>query len=130
MTPTDWVKSAELDLKTAKSLSEKAEFSAPVAFHSQQAAEKSLKAIILEKKLLISRVHDLRKLAKEADITQDNILDKLKYLNRFYNPTRYPDAIAGSLEEGLPTSKQAKEALKDAKEVVEFVKKQLENLPE
>lgn len=128
MTPIDWIKAAELDLKTAKSLSEKAEFSAPVAFHAQQAAEKSLKAIILEKKLLISKVHDLRKLAKEAEIVQDNILDKLKYLNRFYNPTRYPDAAAGSLEEGLPTSEQAEEALKGAEEVVEFSKNQLRNL--
>jgi HEPN domain-containing protein len=129
MTPIDWIKAAELDLEAAKSLADDAELSAPVAFHAQQAAEKSLKAVILEKKLTISKVHDLKKLAKEAEVTSAGVLDKLGYLNRFYNPTRYPDAVAGSLEEGLPTPEEASQAFESAREVVEFAKKQLEHLP-
>lgn len=128
MKPIDWIKAAEIDLKSAKTLGIETDLSAPVAFHSQQAAEKAIKAIILKNSHKISKTHDLMKLAKEAEIVQDNILDKLRYLNRFYNPTRYPDAAAGSLEEGLPTSEQAEEALKGAEEVVEFSKNQLRNL--
>lgn len=125
MKPIDWIKAAETDLKSAKTLGIETDLSAPIAFHSQQAAEKAIKAIILKKNHKISKTHDLMKLAKEAEITSDDIVTNLKYLNRFYQPTRYPDAIAGSLETGLPTKQEADTALQSAKEIVEFIRKQI-----
>lgn len=65
------------------------------------------------------------KLAKEAEIANGDIITNLKYLNRFYQPTRYPDAIAGSLESGLPTKQEADTALQNAIEIVEFIRKQI-----
>lgn len=89
MTPADWVKAAELDLATARSLVHQEKFAAPVAFHAQQAAEKSLKALILAHREKLTKIHDLQKLAKEAGVTQFDLFEKLKYPDRFYHPTRY-----------------------------------------
>ncbi|MBI5356449.1 HEPN domain-containing protein [Candidatus Collierbacteria bacterium] len=125
MKPIDWIKAAEIDLKSAKTLGVGTDLSAPIAFHSQQAAEKAIKALILKKFHKISKTHDLMKLAKEAEITNDEIISQLKYLNRFYQPTRYPDAIAGSLETGLPTKQEADMALQNAKGIVGFIRKQI-----
>ena len=44
-------------------------------------------------------------------------------LDRFYIPTRYPDAIPGSLSEGLPNKEDASEALQVAEEVLNFIKR-------
>jgi HEPN domain-containing protein len=79
----------------------------------------------LEKSHKISKTHDLMKLANEAEIVNGDIIANLKYLNRFYQPTRYPDTIAGSLETGLPTKQEADTALQNAKEIVEFIRKQI-----
>ncbi len=125
MKPIDWIKAAEIDLKSAKILGIETDLSAPIAFHSQQAAEKAIKAIILKKSHKISKTHDLMKLANEAEIANGDIIANLKYLNRFYQPTRYPDAIAGSLETGLPTKQEADTALQSAKAIVEFIRKQI-----
>lgn len=47
----EWIRKADLDFKTAVRLSGEAEFREIVGFHSQQASEKYLKA-------LLSRYHD------------------------------------------------------------------------
>ncbi len=39
-------------------------------------------------------------------------------LDRFYLPTRYPDALPGSLPEGLPNHEDASEALDSARQVL------------
>lgn len=41
--------------------------------------------------------------------------------NRFYIPTRYPDALPGSLEDGLPEKEDAQEAFDLAKRVLETI---------
>jgi len=50
-------------------------------------------------------------------------VDKLKIqlLDRFYLPTRYPDALPGNFPEGLPTRTDAEEALAVARQVLETV---------
>lgn len=42
-------------------------------------------------------------------------------LDRFYIPTRYPDALPGALSEGLPTEADATEALAIARQVWEAI---------
>jgi HEPN domain-containing protein len=42
-------------------------------------------------------------------------------LDRFYIPTRYPDALPGSLEEGMPRKDEAQEALDLATKVLEKI---------
>jgi HEPN domain-containing protein len=46
-------------------------------------------------------------------------------LDRFYIPTRYPDALPGSLEEGLPNAQEAQEAFDIAKKLLESISKTL-----
>ena len=47
--------------------------------------------------------------------------EEIILLDRFYIPTRYPDALPGSLEDDLPEKEDAQEALDLAKKVLETV---------
>jgi len=47
-------------------------------------------------------------------------------LDRFYVPTRYPDALPGTLPEGLPTQKDAEQAIKIARQLSIEVKQAIE----
>ncbi|MCL5675963.1 MAG: HEPN domain-containing protein [Patescibacteria group bacterium] len=61
-------------------------------FSSQQAVEKLLKAVIINKGKIHPKVHDLIKLAKDAEVESDkDKLVKLKLLTRHYWQVRYPD---------------------------------------
>lgn len=42
-------------------------------------------------------------------------------LDRFYIPTRYPDALPGALPDGLPNQKDAEEALEVAQRVMNLL---------
>ena len=83
-------------------------------FLSQQAAEKSLKATILYKEGKIPKIHPIRVLIKKLNLNGDDIKQKAYLLDKFYIPSRYPDALPGSLKGNLPTGKDAKEALEAA----------------
>jgi HEPN domain-containing protein len=50
---------------------------------------------------------------------------EVQLLDRFYIPTRYPDALPGSLPEGLPEASDAQEALAVARQVFEMVTQEL-----
>jgi len=41
----------------------------------------------------------------------EDMKDNILLLDRFYIPTRYPDALPGSLREGLPKEGDAEEAI-------------------
>lgn len=51
-----------------------------------------------------------------ADMAEEFLL-----LDRFYIATRYPDALPGSLEEGMPSKDEAQESLDLAKRVLENI---------
>jgi len=84
-----WLKQAEEDYKTAKFNFNGRKYKA-AAFFCQQSAEKSLKALLLEKKGQIRKIHDLVELGKDAGI-DEGLLDKLKQLTLAYIYSRYPD---------------------------------------
>ncbi|RKY56317.1 MAG: DNA-binding protein, partial [Candidatus Neomarinimicrobiota bacterium] len=50
---------------------------------------------------------------------------KVKLLDRFYIPTRYPNALPGSLPEGLPNAQDAKDTLTTAEKKIIARAKQL-----
>lgn len=123
----DWLFMASLDLKSARA-SLKDKIYSSVCFHAQQATEKSLKALLLHFEKEVIKTHDLLLLLTKAN-KYEKELKKFKkpvaFLNKFYIPTRYPDAFPGSLPEGLPKKEEALKSLKNAKEILVFISKKL-----
>jgi len=95
-------------------------------FHSQQCVEKSLKGFIAFKGKIHPQTHKLVDILSFASPGPfDDLTDKIIILDRFYILTRYPDALPGTLPEGLPTEKDAKEAIEVARLVFERIKKEI-----
>ena len=116
---------AEEDLKSARVLLKEGIFN-QVCFHSQQVVEKSLKSFIKSKKRISPKTHSLLELlniCSQYDKKFNSLLNICKFLDKFYIPTRYPDAIVGSLDEELPNKRDAEKALNGAEIVYNFVKK-------
>lgn len=93
-------------------------------FHAQQAVEKALKGLIVFNKDNIEKTHSLIELLNEAvkiDKNFDRFRDYCLILDRYYTITRYPDALPGSLPEGLPGKEKAQEAFIYAKEILDFI---------
>jgi HEPN domain-containing protein len=98
-----------------------------VCFHSQQCAEKGLKAVILEKGKKLKKVHDLLELSKDIEelpLQLPASVEELDFLNRVYR-SRYPPDI-GLLPHGEPTKEDAQKALEVAERVFAQVEKLLE----
>jgi len=94
-----------------------------VCFHSQQCAEKAIKGLLAHQRKMPPRTHRLADLLELLDpdlFAEDRI--EIQLLDRFYLPTRYPDALPGSLPEGLPDAQDAQEALTIAEKVLTQVK--------
>lgn len=108
-----WLAFAENDLKTAEVLFREAIWN-QVCFHAQQAVEKFLKASIApESRPRSHKIADLIDLST-LDLSTD-LKQELRLLDRFYIPTRYPDALPGSVEDGMPNEDDALSALHAAK---------------
>ena len=99
-----------------------------VCFHAQQGAEKALKSFLRFRAGDVPRVHSLAKLI-ELCAKHDRTFLRLKTialsLDRYYIPTRYPEAAPGSLPEGLPNSNDARSAARELQRVLHFVKPKL-----
>lgn len=90
-----------------------------VCFHAQQCAEKSLKAVLSSHGHLPPRTHKLADLVSFlGEEVPPDLGDDLLLLDRFYIPTRYPDALPGSLPDGLPCESDAREALTLARKIM------------
>ncbi len=125
----DWSLMADLDLKAARgSLNEDVPNIA--CFLSHQAVEKVLKAYLLQRDLKVPKIHSLIELLDMVALDAIGLKafsDQIVFLNQFYIPTRYPDALPGSLPEGLPSIEVAEKAIIYATEIVEFVKSLLKS---
>jgi len=120
-----WITFAQEDLKMAE-LALKEGIYNQTCFHSQQCVEKVLKGFITYKGEIHPQTHKLTDiLSFTSPGPFDDLTDKIIILDRFYIPTRYPDALPGILPEGLPTEEDAKEAIEVAKLVFERVKKEI-----
>ena len=123
----NWLAFAEEDLSSEKILL-KGKIYNQVCFHAQQTAEKSLKAFLKSKGVNLPKTHNLLELiqiCKRKSATFGQLEENCEYLSRFYLPTRYPDAMVGSLPEGLPNMEDAMRAVNKAEPVLELVKKLL-----
>ncbi len=120
-----WIDFAYEDLRMAE-LALKEKIYNQVCYHSQQGVEKALKGFIEFKGGIHPQTH---KLADILPLIFENpfadIKDEILLLDRFYIPTRYPDALPGGLSEGLPNEKDGEEAIKVARMVFERAKKEV-----
>jgi HEPN domain-containing protein len=122
-----WLAFARDDANGAKKLFS-AELWNLVCFHAQQAGEKALKAFLRFHTNQVPRVHSLAKLidlCSKIDRTFNRHKNAALLLDRYYIPTRYPEAAPGSLAEGLPEKNDAQIALKQADRILRFVQKRL-----
>ena len=75
----EWVQKAETDFKTAEHLFQSGpDFAEGAAFHSQQAAEKYLKAFLVWHQIEFQKTHDIETLLKLAGKVDSKIPDVLK----------------------------------------------------
>jgi len=86
---TNWLKKSEEDLGTAEDCLKSKRLNA-CAFYSQQAAEKALKALQIQKFSRFDKVHDLIVLTDSVK-APDEITEYCIKLNPYYTITRYPD---------------------------------------
>ncbi|MBN1050093.1 HEPN domain-containing protein [Clostridium botulinum] len=89
----DWIDKAERDIKSAKILKEHECGNDVVAFHCEQAVEKSLKAYLIFKGEGIVSGHSLIYLCKVSEKHNNDFKQYIKdcgFLNQYYIETRYP----------------------------------------
>jgi HEPN domain-containing protein len=114
----DWFRHAMNDLISARHLFEDLypKQTEIAAYHSQQCAEKALKAFLLFNNLDPPKIHDLRKLCDLCKNIDNSFLELEAYCDRLYpfgSEIRYPNELAA--EESI-----AKAAIDDAQKVYDF----------
>lgn len=112
-----WLQKAEEDYGTSSDCIKSKRHEA-AAFYSQQAAEKALKAIQIQKLNKFDKVHDLLTLAKSVN-APDEINGYCIALSPYYTITRYPD-----VEENI-NERTAKELLAKCEKVLKWASKNL-----
>lgn len=114
-----WLKKAESDLQTSKILldSEVDDFF-PCAFHSQQAAEKFLKAYLVRHQVEFRKTHDLEELLNLTNSIDPSLGDEIgscvwltPYGVEFRYPGEYPVVDHQTAENAYKESQGVKEAV-------------------
>ena len=112
-----WLERAEKDLKAAKDSVSSGNYEW-AGFQAQQAAEKSLKAICINKNKILIKTHDCTLLARKCNAPEE-IIKAGSELTPSYGDTRYPD---------IPkeyTKEVVEDLIKKAEEVIAWTKKSL-----
>ena len=124
MNETEWIKKADDDLRMAESI---IQIENPptwgVCFHSQQVAEKYLKAYLILHDIKFEEVHDLvylLRLCINVEPDFEKIRNECEILNPYSATPRYPfiDLKGYTIEE-------AKESIEKARKVKEFIRNKL-----
>ena len=126
----EWLNAAGDDLITIENLLDNPILTNVIAFHAQQAIEKSLKAIIEENGVVFIKTHNLQSLFLkiEAIIPFDINERIISELDRLYLDSRYPGDF-GLMPYGKPTLEEAeiyfREAIKIKKQAETFLNEQI-----
>jgi len=121
-----WLESAKDDLILIEEIIKNEHLAHMVAFHSQQAIEKSMKAVLEEKENNVPMIHNIITLRGkienyiELDVDQD-IFDQI---NELYIDARYPTEL-GLLPGGKPSKKVTEKFFGMAEEIYENIKRYL-----
>ena len=121
-----WIQFARENLKMAH-LALREGIYTQACFHAQQTAEKSLKALLVLHNRVPPKTHNLRYLYDALPDKPPGIdAQTLGLLDLFYAPTRYPDALPGTLPNGYPSKEIAQEAIRNAEKVLQTVQRVVE----
>jgi len=112
----EWLKAALDDLDSIGYIIEVEHLTNIVAFHAQQAIEKSFKALFEYSKIAFIKTHNLERLYKELENIIEVDYEQLELINELYIDSRYPGDI-GLLPHGKPTTNDAKQFYGFAKDV-------------
>ncbi len=120
-----WFKMSLEDLEDAKRMMEARRYFR-AAFFSQQAVEKSLKALFFivrrENPPYIHTVTELYRLLNEEGFSlPEDLESSIHILNKYYTVTRYPDAANGLPSESVDEV-EAMRAIRIAEEVIKYVR--------
>ncbi|MDE0077074.1 MAG: HEPN domain-containing protein [Caldilineaceae bacterium] len=122
-----WLASARDDLRVVEEILDNEELTNMVAFHCQQAVEKSFKAVLEEYDQLVPRTHDLITLRtlteKHIRVTVEP--DILNQMNDLYVDSRYPSDF-GLLPGGKPPQDLAQEMYNSACKIHESIGKSID----
>lgn len=106
---SDWMSAAYDDLELIREIIHNETLTNLVAFHSQQAIEKSFKAILEEYDGCVPRMHNLETLLPKVNRHIEFIdteMELLEDLDKLYIDSRYPGDF-GLLPNGKPTVDEA-----------------------
>ena len=112
-----WLEQAQGDLEHAE-LSHANGHDEWACFAAQQAAEKALKAVLIERRGRLVRGHDLFQLGQQAEVPK-GLLERCLKLTPAYVGTRYADAPE------YPAEERAEEDISTAREVIAWANSQL-----
>lgn len=116
-----WLVFAREDLRMAELALAEGIFN-QVCFHAQQCVEKAIKGWLEQQEEILPRTHRMADLlALLPPDLMGELSDALRLLDRFYIPTRYPDALPGMLPTGMPRQRDAEEALDLARDALQRV---------
>ena len=110
-----WLEFARQDLQMAELALNEGIYN-QVCFHSHQCIEKCLKAELANLNKKLPRTHsivDLLGLLPPECFAE--LREELEQIDIYYIPTRYPDALPGSLSDGLPEKEDAQTAISAAR---------------
>ena len=121
-----WFAQAPRDLRTAENSLNSGDYYG--AFWLQQAVEKALKALLISRGRVV-RGHDIIELGyiirDEPHMDFSQIMDNLRELTTHYTTARYPD-VANGVPYEIYTEGMARRILEKAREVVEWVRQNLQ----
>src|SRR6056297_680023 len=121
-----WLEAARSDLIVTEEIVDREDVDHMVAFHSQQAIEKSYKAALEEYDQLIPKTHNIITLSKKVEKIIEIEIDEdlIDQLNDLYIDSRYPTDV-GFLPDGKPSVEKAKMFYKYAIETFEIINKKI-----
>lgn len=115
---------AREDLVLAEAALEKIIYN-QVCFHAQQGVEKTPKGFLRAHQRSVPKTHilsELLSLCRGIDGSFSRLEETGLKLDRYYIPTRYPDALPGAASEGLPARRDAEEAVELVRDALEWVR--------
>ena len=119
-----WLRQATIDLDFARNALDN-QFYSQTCFVSQQVAEKTLISLAYYRGDRHVTGHSLVNLARALEDSYPQLMEymrAIRRLNLYYIPTRYPDALAGSVPSDCFDQEQGEEAVLFAEDIVSFAR--------